>query len=200
MFRRFFFIWFGFFAACGVAGGAIVLYHRWQAACLLQEAEEKALTTTCLEQFSEQQANTLSPDGWKSLTHSWAEEFRGPQGFALMDSVGGVVTYTTGEMSAGWNPVVQEPPDRDPHWITLETGERFWTVVPAPETDPQYRLWIAFGQPLSFRGFLEERRLALAAEALALILAFVFFYRWIGGPARFLAPLVDAMPDDIWLR
>lgn len=199
MFRRYFFLWFSFFMICGVGGASIVLYHRWRSVCLLEEAEAKALTATCLHQFSQQQVSNLPPDewNWDLLTRTWNQEFSRPRGFALMNSVARDIAYSTGVISAAWNPIVHDPGDRNPHWITLDTGERFWTVLPSPTTDPQFRLWVAFGQPLSFDQFLRQRSHALLIEAQALMLAFVLFYRWLGSPTRFLIPLIETLQRSL---
>ena len=199
MFRRFFFLWFGFFTVCGVGGASIVLYHRWRSVCLLEEAEAKALTATCLHQFSQQQESNLPPDewNWDLLTRTWNQELTKPHGFALMNSVAREITYSTGVISTAWNPIVHDPGDRNTHWISLDTGERFWTVLPSPATDPQFRLWVAFGQPLSFSQFLHQRSHTLGAEAFALMLAFVLFYRWLGSPTRFLTPLIETLQRSL---
>ncbi len=192
MFRRVFLLGFGFVMVCGVGGAAVVLYHRWRSACLLEEADAKALTSTCLHQFTQQKDSILPPNqwNWNLMTRTWLQEFQEPRGFTLMDSVGGTIAYSTGEMSTAWNPVVNDPGDRNPHWITLGTGERFWTALPSPETDPRFRLWIAFGPPDSFNQYLSQRGHSLGAEALVLLIAFLLFYRTLGTPTRFLMPLV----------
>lgn len=199
MFRRYFFIWFCFFTVCGLGGASVVLYHRWRSACLLEEADAKALTSTCLHEFSQQLESGRPPNewNWTLMTRTWTKEFRGPRGFALMDLVARNIDYSTGELSTAWDPVVHDPGDRNPHWINLDTDERFWTALPSPEIDPQFRLWVAFGHPLSWRIFLHGQRHALMAEALALVLAFVLFYRWLGTPTRFLAPLVETLQRSL---
>ncbi len=199
MFRRFFLLWFSFFSVCGVGGATIVLYHRWRSACLLEEAEAKALTSTCLQQFTQQQDSNHPPNhwNWELMTRVWNQEFKGPRGFALMDLVAREIVFSTGEISAAWNPVVHDPGDRNPHWITLDTGERFWTALPSPETDPKFRLWVAFGQPLTIENFLRQRSRILLAEGLALVIAFILFYRWLGTPTRFIAPLVEILQRSL---
>lgn len=199
MFRRFFFVWLSFFICCAIAGQGILLIHRWRAASLLEESKLQALTGACMLDFADQQQLNIPPTqwNWNKLARNWHQGSSVPQGFALVDSVSGMIAYTTGEFSRNWNAIVHDPGDRNVHWVDLDTGERFWTLIPAPETDPQYRFWVALHPIQTFMGFLHEMRWFLGGEFLALIVIFVIFYCWIGSPTHALNPMVSALQKSL---
>lgn len=199
MFRRFFFVWLGFFICCALVGEGILLVQRWYAAKYFEDSEILALTGACQHDFADQQLLDIPPTQWhwNEMVRGWREEYSIPRGFALVDIVSGMVAYTTGEFSQNWSAIFHDPGDRNVHWVDLDTGERFWTLIPAAETDPQYRFWVALDSPQTFADFVQDRRWYLGAEFIALILVFIIFYGWIGSPTHALDPMVSALQKSL---
>ncbi len=199
LFRRFFFLWLGFFTTCVLVTGGLVLFYRWKSVLLARDAENRALTAACLYEFAERAQEKSSPGewDWEALSYRWEEEFAYIEGLALVDIVAGEPVFRKGEFPATWDPRLDDPGDTLTHWIDHPSGKRFWTAVPASATDPRYRLWVMLDAPLTFQRFLHSQRQALGTEGAVLLLVFLVFYLRFGAPTRYLAPLVETIQSSL---
>ena len=195
LFRRYFFVWFVFFCFLISLTSVLTLYDRWKSDTELVFARAQSLTAQCLHEFRQREDFPDRPERWEweDAYRRWAANCGCLLGIALEDRADSRILFTAGETITETGLAGDEAENAPAKWVTLDSGHRFWTVLPAGEKNPRFRLWLNFGSEKSFRDFLHDRRFVLGGEALFFTLVFVLFYWRIGNPGRHLAPIVATL-------
>jgi PAS domain-containing protein len=195
LFRRYFLLWFTFFFFLTGLVSLLTLYDRWRSATELRVARAQSLTSLCLHEFQNEKTYPDRPErwDWERAYQRWAADFPCLEGIALEDRADSRILFSAGVAIPDTGMVLEEKEGATARWIETEFGTRIWTVLPAGETNPRFRLWMNLGRPDTFPEFLKERRMLLAAEAGILGFLFFLFYWRLGSPARYLSPMVATL-------
>lgn len=195
MFGRNFFVWLAFFLFCLSLVSGLALFERWRSTQELEDAQAHLMFARLNADFSEQSRTFAAPSdwNWKKLSKSWQEQFTLLSGLALEDRADGKVLLKEGQFDENWIPLYGEADNTPSQSLTIESGERLWTVLPAGAENPRFRLWTNLGVPTTFGAYLHRRRVVLAVEFVVFSLLFILFYWRIGAPARHLKPMVETL-------
>ncbi|MCA9427141.1 MAG: hypothetical protein KC994_18820, partial [Candidatus Omnitrophica bacterium] len=199
VFRRYFFLWFSFFAFCFGLSLLASLYPLWNASQKYLKSEENNIASALHAEFA-----VLAPSSplveewdWNRIFNRFQKDFPSLKGMALVDNVDGQSAFNSGEFPNGWEPILEQTHDQSPHWVDSSSQARLWTILPGGNRRPRYRLWVNLGTPPNFMEFLHAQRFVILGELVFLFALFLLFYwRW-GNPNRFLNPLSAATQNSI---